>query len=275
MATAEMSVIWLRLATVLYSLGLLHAILTLVRRKEHLFRVALAAFSIGGVFHFVSIVEKGVHLGRCPTGTFYDSLSMCAFLVAVGFLVVHARYKLTSVGVFIFPVVFLMTLVSSLGSPVGAWSSPVVRNAWLSTHIVLVLLGYAALLFSAVGTMLYVFQERELKARKPRKLYYRLPPLGTLDELISRAIAVGFALITLAVVSGSIWAFIELKSNWIRQPKIAVSFVTWGLYMAMAYLRITAGWRGRKAAILASVVVAASALTWVAHAKLGALLLKP
>ena len=45
---AEMSVIWLRVAAGLYSLGLLHAILTLVRRRrEHLFRVALGAFALG------------------------------------------------------------------------------------------------------------------------------------------------------------------------------------------------------------------------------------
>ena len=43
---AEMSVIWLRVAAALYSLGLLHAILTLVRRREHLFRVALGAFGL-------------------------------------------------------------------------------------------------------------------------------------------------------------------------------------------------------------------------------------
>jgi hypothetical protein len=42
-----MSVIWLRVAAGLYSLGLLHAILTLVRRREHLFRVALGAFALG------------------------------------------------------------------------------------------------------------------------------------------------------------------------------------------------------------------------------------
>ena len=63
---AEMSVIWLRVAAGLYSLGLLHAILTLVRRREHLFRVALGAFTLGSVFHFVSIVEEGIVNHRCP-----------------------------------------------------------------------------------------------------------------------------------------------------------------------------------------------------------------
>jgi ABC-type transport system involved in cytochrome c biogenesis permease subunit len=86
--------------------------------------------------------------------------------------------------------------------------------------------------------------------------------------------ALGFVLITLAVIAGSTWAFIELKADWIRQPKIAISFFTWGTYLAMVCLRVTAGWRGRKAAIMALTVVGFSAVTWAAHARLGSLLFK-
>ena len=271
---AEMSVIWLRVAAAFYSLGLLHAILTLVRRREHLFRVALTAFTLGTVFHFVSIVEEGIVNHRCPIANFYETLSMCAFLVAVVYLGVQLRYHVESLSVFIFPLVFVMALVATLGNPVSAWSSPIVRTTWLTVHIVLVLLGYAALLFTAVASVLYLFQERELKSKKPSKFYYRLPPLGMLDELVSKFMALGFVLITLAVIAGSTWAFIELRADWIRQPKIAISFFTWGTYLAMVCLRVTAGWRGRKAAIMALTVVGFSAVTWAAHARLGSLLFK-
>ena len=108
---AEMPVIWLRVAATLYSLGLLHAILTLVRRREHLFRVALGAFGMGSVFHFVSIIEEGIVYHRCPIGNLYETLSMCAFLVVVVYLFVHWRYKVESLAVFIFPLVFVMVLV--------------------------------------------------------------------------------------------------------------------------------------------------------------------
>ncbi len=91
---AEMSVIWLRVAAALYSLGLLHAILTLVRRREHLFRVALGAFGLASVFHFVSIVEEGIVSNRCPITNFYETLSMCAFLLVLLYLFAHWRYKL-------------------------------------------------------------------------------------------------------------------------------------------------------------------------------------
>ena len=272
---AEMSVIWLRVAAALYSLGLLHAILTLVRRRENLFRVALAGFGMGAIFHFVSIVEEGIVSNRCPITNVFETLSMCSFLIVLLYLGIHFRYRMESLSVFIFPLVFVMALVATLGNPVNAWTSKVVRDAWLTLHIVLVLLGIAALSFAAVASVLYLVQERELKAKKPRKFYYRLPPLGTLDELISRTMAVGFVLMTLAVIAGSTWGFIELKTAWIRQPRIGISFLTWGIYMALMFLRTTAGWRGRKAAIMTVTVLGFSALTWAAHARLGTLFLKP
>jgi ABC-type uncharacterized transport system permease subunit len=271
---AEMSVIWLRVAAGLYSLGLLHAILTLVRRREHLFRVALGAFGLGSVFHFVSIMEEGIVKNRCPITNFYETLSMCALLVVLAYLMAHWRYKLESLSVVIFPLVFVMALVATMGNPVSAWSSPLVRTTWLTVHIILVLLGYAALALSTVASLLYLFQERELKAKKPRGFYYRLPALGTLDDVISKTVAVGFVFITLSIVAASTWGFIEYKSAWITKPAIVISFVTWGVYIAMVFLRVVAGWRGRKAAIMTITAVVFSALTWAAHARLGTVLPK-
>jgi ABC-type uncharacterized transport system permease subunit len=271
---AEMSVIWLRVAAALYSLGLLHSILMLVRRREQLYRVALVAFGLGAVFHFVSIVEEGIVSQRCPITNFYETLSMCAFLVVILYLFVQWRYKIESLSAFIFPLVFVMSLVATLGNPVSVWTSPVVRNVWLTVHIVLVLLGFAALLVTAVASLLYLIQERELKNKKPHKFYYRLPALGTLDDLISKSMAVGFVLVTLAVIAGSTWAFIEMQTAWLSDPRIAISFFTWGTYMAMMFLRTTAGWRGRKAAIMTVTVLGFSAITWAAHSQLGAILLK-
>jgi ABC-type uncharacterized transport system permease subunit len=259
-------------AAALYSLGLLHAILTLVRRREHLFRVALGAFGLGSVFHLVSIVEEGIVQNRCPINNFYEALSMCAFLLVLVYLGAHWRYRLESLSVFIFPLVFVMAMVATMGNPVSAWSSQAVRQTWLTVHIILILLGYAALLLTAGASVLYLFQERELKSKKPSKFYYRLPPLGTLDDLISKSMAVGFVLMTLAVIAASTWAFIEHGTQWITQPSIAISYFTWVTYMALVFLRTTAGWRGRKAAIMTITVVGLSALTWVSHVRLGAIL---
>ncbi len=270
----ELSAIWLRVAAALYSLGLLHAILTVVQRKDNLFRFAVAAMRIGAVLHCVSVVEEGLLTGHFPVNNVYETLSLCALIIVVLFLAICERYKLETVTVFIFPLVFIMTLSASMGRPVGAWSSPAVRSLWLTTHVVLVLLGYASLLLTAVGAVVYLFQERELKRKKPRQFYYRLPPLGTLDELISRAMATGFIFLTLSVIAGSTWGFIESGTKWISDPRVGVSIATWAIYLVMVFLRVSAGWRGRKAAILALTALGCAAITWVAHTGLRSVLLR-
>src|SRR5207237_2989271 len=132
---------------------------------------AMTAFTLGTVFHFVSIVEEGIKNNRCPIANFYETLAMCGLLVAIGYIGVQLKYKVDSLSVFIFPLVFVMALVATLDNPVSAWSSPIVRDTWLTVHIVLVLLGIAALLFSAVASLLYLSQERALKAKRPLKSY--------------------------------------------------------------------------------------------------------
>jgi ABC-type uncharacterized transport system permease subunit len=143
-----------------------------------------------------------------------------------------------------------------------------VRNAWLLLHVLLVLIGYTALLLTAVGSVFYLIQERRLKAKRPARIFTKLPPLGTLDKLITQSMSLGFVFITLAVVAGSTWAYVESGTRWIREPKIAISLMTWVFYMVMVFLRATAGWRGRKAAVMAITVLGCSAITWATHAGL-------
>ncbi|HZL57202.1 MAG TPA: cytochrome c biogenesis protein CcsA [Bryobacteraceae bacterium] len=265
----ESSVIWLRVAAGLYSLGLIDAVITVLRRSASLFRIALGAFAIGALFQLVSIVEQGLAQGQCPVTDIFETMSFCAFIITVSFLAIYYRYKAASLSVFIFPLVFVMTLVGALRSPVSTWTNPSIRNAWLITHIVFALLGYAALLFTAAAAVVYLVQERQLKRKTSNAIYKMLPPLGTLDELISKSLGAGFAFITIGIVIGSIWAFVEMGTRWIGESSIAISFVTWAVYLALVFFRVSAGWRGRKTAILSIVALLCCLLTWVEHAKLG------
>jgi ABC-type uncharacterized transport system permease subunit len=268
----EMSVFWLRVAAALYALGLLNAILTVLRKETKLFRPALAAFTAGALLHMVAIVELAFAVRHLPVDNFYETLSVCAFLVATLFLFVYWRYQFASLNVFLFPLVSLMTLVAAMERPVGSWSSPRVRDAWLAVHVLLILAGFAALVMTAVAALFYLIREKQLKAKKTRSLFDRLPPLGTLDELITRSMSIGFVFMTLGVITASTWAFVESGTRWITEGKIAISFFTWLLCLVMVFLRATAGWRGRKAALMAISVLGFSVLTWVAHIGLRSLL---
>jgi ABC-type uncharacterized transport system permease subunit len=264
----QTSVLWLRVAAGLYSLGLMDAILTVLRRKQSLFRLALGAFGVGALFQLVSIVDQWVALGQFPVSDIFQTMSFCAWVITVSFLTLWYRYKAGSLSVFIFPLVFLMTLVSALQSQSSSWSNPAIRSTWLVIHVVLSLLGYAALLFTAAAAVIYLVQERQLKRKSVSPIYRALPPLGTLDELISRSLGAGFAFVTAGIVIGSIWASKEMGSSWIGNSSIAISFVTWAVYLALVFVRVGAGWRGRKTAILSIVALACCVATWLAHAQL-------
>jgi ABC-type uncharacterized transport system permease subunit len=269
-----MSIFWLRVAAVFYSLGAAHAILTVLRRRSTLFQPALAAFVLGTTLHCVSFVERWIAAGHLPADNFFESVSLCALLVALFFLFVYWRHSFDSLGVFLFPLVFLMALLGATETPVPSWTSTRVRDAWLLLHVLLVLLGYAALLLTALASVFYLIQERHLKAKTTLGLFSRLPPLRTLDSLINHSMGLGFTLLTLATVAGMTWAFVESGTRWLGDAKIAISLLTWLLCLVMVFLRTSAGWRGRKAAVMSLTVLGCSALTWVAHIGLQPALMK-
>lgn len=260
-----MSVTWLRTAAALYSCGLLYALIYLFRRSTRLFTPALIAFGVGAVVHLISLVELRFEAGHWPLNNFYETSSLCAFLIAALFLLAYSYYRVAIFGVCLFPVVFFMTLIGATEFPVEPWSSPQIRNAWLLVHITTVLAGYAALVLAAVASIFYLLQERQLKNKSLNLTYNRLPPLATLDRIITQAMNAGFAFITVGTVTGCIWAFVETGTGWIASPEIAFFLFTWVFYLAMIFLRVSAGWRGRRIAWMAVSVLCCSLITWATH----------
>jgi ABC-type uncharacterized transport system permease subunit len=271
----ESSVFWLRVAACLYAVGLLHSILVLVRHGQSVFPLARATFRIAVVLHGVAIVERLLFVSELKgelTGG-YQTLSVCAFLIAVVFLIVEWRYRFSGLSVVLFPLVFGMTLVSAMERTPGPGANEPMGQIWLGVHILLVLAGYAALLLTAVAAFAYLIQERRLKQKRASSLLERLPPLATLDNLISKSLGLGFAFLTLGLVFGIMWAVIYSPgTSWIGDARIAISLLTWALLLVTMILRSSAGWRGRKAAVMALAVLGCSALTWAAHAGLRATL---
>jgi len=296
-----MSVIWLRTAAALYACGLLYALIYLflgsttvavtaargsnfeIPRRSglrgffgtmDLFPAALIAFGAGAILQLVAIVELWSETGHLPLNNFYETSTVCAFLIAVLFLAGYSYYRIPSFGVCIFPLVFFMTLIGVTEFPVAPWS-PQVRSAWLVIHISTVLIGYAALIFSAIASIYYLLQERQLKRKDVTPAANRLPPLATLDRIITQSMNTGFVFITVGTATGVVWAFqIERGADWIGNPKIAFFLFTWAFYLAMIFLRISAGWRGRRMAWLAVGVLGCSLITWATHMTLRSLWLR-
>jgi ABC-type uncharacterized transport system permease subunit len=264
----ETSIFWLRIAACLYAVGLVHSIVFVARQGQGLFRIALGAFRLAVVLHGVSIVDAAVAQQRIPVDNVYQTLSVCSFLIALAFVATEKRYGFGSASVALFPLVFGMVVGATLEQPVAMG-----RDVWLIVHILLVLAGYAALIFTALSALAYLVQERRLKTKQGSALLERLPPLATLDKMLSQSLGLGFTFLTLGLVFGVMWAFIYAADpDWIANPSVTLSVVTWMLLAGMLFLRASAGWRGRKAAVMALVVLGCSALTWVTHAGLEATL---
>jgi cytochrome c-type biogenesis protein CcsB len=79
----------------------------------------------------------------------------------------------------------------------------------------------------------------------------RLPSLKVLDDLNYQSLKFGFPLLTLGIITGAVWADNAWGRYWGWDPKETWSLITWFLYAAMLHQRLTVGWRGRKAAIMA------------------------
>lgn len=258
-----MPLFWLRVALSLYGVGLLYAVVSLWGGRPVLTRIMLPAVGLGTVFHFVALLEYGM-LGPAAQPSFlHQGESLLAFLLMAFFFAVYFRYKTASPGVAVFPVVFLLTVLASSPSSMMGLPSPGVSRGWITIHVGLILVGYSALFFSFFASILYLVQERNLKAKVTAGGFWsRLPALATIDEIGYKCLVFGFPFMTLGLIAGSILAEETGGSGRFHDPKILLSILMWAVYMVLLYTRWSAGWRGRRAAYLAAFAFGAAVLAW-------------
>ena len=258
-----MPLLWLRVALIFYAVGVAHALFSLARRREFVNRVLMLSILLGAVFHFVSLVELTILTGDLAPTTVHHSESLLGFFVIIFFLAFWVKYRTASPGVFVFPLVFLLALAASFGEQSPEFSSPLLRTSWIFVHVVLIFLGYAALFLSFVASLLYLVQERRLKAKSPK--LWRMPSLEVIDGIGYQSLLVGFPFMTLGLVAGAVVAQVEFGASFFRDPKIILSLLVWLVYLILLFTRWNAGWRGRKAAVLATLAFLAALGTWAAN----------
>ncbi len=90
-----------------------------------------------------------------------------------------------------------------------------------------------------------------LMFRKP--IASKLPSLEILDDIMYRAIAIGFAFFTVATILGALWAADAWGAYWQWDPKETWALIVWLNYAAWLHLRLMKGLRGTLAAYWALV----------------------
>ena len=264
-----MYLLWLRVAAVLYAAAGVAVFLAVLFARE---RWRKATFYLAGVaffFHFVSVVEMlaAAH-SWLPVGV-RDAESLLALLVAVAFFLVWWLYRAVSLGIFALPVTFFIIFIPALGVDRYVFPSAGVRISWLVAHIAALLAAYTALGFSVLASLLYLVQERRIKA-KPSSTSSRtfdwLPPLDNLERIAHATLLFGFPCMTVGLVIGTVLAQDSaLGAAYFRDPKIIASFIMWAAYVLLLFVRNTAGLRGRRAAYLSGAVLLVMLAVWAAN----------
>ena len=224
-----------------------------VRRStgERFGRMGVALTVLGALLHLAMLLVRGFAAGRPPWGNMYEfTAAVCFAAVAAWLVVLYRRPALRVLGVFLLlPVIVLMFLGGTVLYTQTAPVVPALRSYWLTIHVSAAVISSGILLFAGVASVLYLLRS---SPEEPGRAAWtaRLPGAATLDRVAYRATAVAFPIWTFAVIAGAIWAEAAWGRYWGWDPKETTAFIAWVVYAGYLHARSTAGWRGRKAAVV-------------------------
>ena len=248
-----MSILLFELSLTFYFAASIVGIVELLKGTKTTSNLILV-FAVGGfALHTATIIARYAVAGHLPITSLHEASSFFAWCIVLIFFFLEYRYRVDLLGPFTMPVVFVLMLSSSILPREIKPLSPVLQSYWLGIHTFLAFLGDAAFATAFGVGIMYLIQEHHLKTKRLGGLFQRLPNLQILDEINYKLITLGFPLLTLAIITGALWAESAWGSYWRWDPKEVWSLITWFIYALVLHARLTAGWRGRKAAMLSIV----------------------
>lgn len=235
------------------------------QRVAFLGRLGFLLTCFACVAHFASLVGRGMAAdpNRVPWGNMYEFTLTGTFIVALLYVALHRRFSLGWMGPLVvgFVVTTLMVAVIWLHDEVAPLTEAL-NSPWLVIHVVSAAIATGAFTLGGIASIMYLVRMRaerraEAAGRQLGGWLARVPQLDALDRLAYRVHAFAFPVWTFAVlITGPIWAHEAWSRYWNWDPKEVWAFITWVVYAGYLHARATAGWKGRRAAMLALVGVA-------------------
>ncbi|WP_287880195.1 c-type cytochrome biogenesis protein CcsB [Aquitalea sp.] len=230
------------LATLVYWAGLVSRSAMLARMGSGL---TWAAAVMGAAGLFVRWYESyliGSDVGHIPVSNLYEVFILFSLITALMYLYYEARFATRQAGAFV-----LLVISAAVGFIL--WYSfdrqaheiqpliPALQSWWMKIHVPANFVGYGAFAMSA---MLGVAELLVLKGL----LKDRLPSAEVLDEMMYKAISIGFLFFTIATILGAMWAADAWGGYWSWDPKETWALIVWLNYAAWLHIRLVKGWRG-------------------------------
>lgn len=229
------------------------------RRQVDAIRLAVLLSVLGWGAHLGVLVTRGAAAHRWPWGNMYEFLTAISFAAVTAFLIVMIRYRARFLGAPMMAAAVVALGVANiwLYDSVGP-VSPALNSYWIAIHVTAAIIATGSFSVAGAATILYLLKIRgEGRGAAGDGFLARVPSAETLDRLSMRVTMFAFPIWTAAIIMGAIWADQAWGRYWGWDPKEVWSFVTWIIYAAYLHARATAGWRGRKAAILSLIAFAA------------------
>lgn len=201
---------------------------------------------VAASFHAAHIVVASLVVKVCPVDGIHFPMSVASMLMCVAYLVFRKRFRLAVAGAFVAPLALTSLMASRF---VGAEEpGDRIKGFIKPFHVLLNLGGVAlfALAFSAAA--LYLLQERMMKQKRTGGMSRRLPPLDALDRAEHRFLLAGFPLLTVGIITGTLWARRVEMGATSDVLRAVFGYVAWLVIAGVLFLRSAAGWRGRRAA---------------------------
>lgn len=246
----ELSNLLLLFSALLYLISMVLYSLFLYNQKTHIQKTGFRIIFAAVVIHLLGLIAYTLVNRHAPIQDLSQSLSVSALAIGVMFLYFQYRFELKILGVFtsILLAAIMLTAVTIPQSPVPV--NETLSGFWFYSHIILVFTGDASLALACGTGILYLLQEKGIKSKNPGFFFKRLPSLGLLDNVGYACLTTGFALLTIGLVTGFIYAKTIWGRFWSWDPKEVFSAGTWLVYAALLHLRLNAGWRGKKSAVM-------------------------
>jgi ABC-type uncharacterized transport system permease subunit len=188
---------------------------------------------------------RGKAVGRCPVTNLFEVLMFLSWAVVLLYFVVGSTYRLSLLGAFTAPLVFLIQVVAQL---LPAASQPAVRKVsagfWPELHAAVSLMAYGAFALACVAGVMFLVQERHLKRHNLNSFFQNLPPIANLSVAMQRLMLAGFALLTAGIFAG-------FFAGHAAAGTIILAVCVWLPYGAILIMRRTHRFSSRRIAWLA------------------------
>ncbi len=195
--------LYLITSTIFFLVGFILAVVALRSGGGHAGGLNIGIAVSGLVFQSLFLYERGELHGRCPITNGAEVLVFISWSIVIMYLVLGKAFRLSLLGVFSMPIVFLfqtLAVVYLLVSDPGARPTEKV-DPWLEMHAAMSLLAYGAYGLAFVAGIMYLVQDRQIKSHHPGRLFHSLPPIRYLNDALFRLLIIGSLLLTVGIVS--------------------------------------------------------------------------